>query len=66
MDREVVFQNLREEFNQGRVSKPTATKAMNYYNSKVEPKERITGCMCTSVKRKIYGRMMLEWYESGD
>lgn len=64
MDREVIFNQLREEFDAKRVSKQTATKAMNIYNAEVSKEERITGCLCTVAKRKIVSKMMLEWYEA--
>jgi len=63
MDREVIFDQLRNEYEEGRVSKPTAVNAMNFYNQNVEADKKLKGCLCTVAKRRISARMMLEWYE---
>lgn len=56
-----LFEVLKVEFEQKNITKPTANKAQNIYNRYNEKK--ITGCMCTRIKRQIYGKLMLDWYE---
>ena len=56
---------LKLEFNKGVVTKRTAVKARDVYN-KYTIDQRVTYCMCTSVKRNVFARQFIEWYEGLD
>jgi len=47
----------------GAVNKTTAVKARNVYNAYHEKVDHITDCMCSRIRRKILGSVILEWYE---
>lgn len=64
MDREVVFKDLRVEFDSGYVTKRTAKDAQKIYNA--ESEDNIKDCMCSTVRRSILAKKMLEWFESTD
>lgn len=61
---EDIFTKLSQEFNDGYILKSTATKAKDIYNR--SNKEKIDYCMCRPVKRMMYAKTMLEWYEIQD
>jgi len=62
MDREVVFKDLRVEFDSGYVTKRTAKDAQKIYNA--ESEDNIKDCFCSTVRRSILAKKMLEWFES--
>lgn len=62
MDREVVFNDLKVEFDSGYVTKRTAKDAQKIYNA--ESEDNIKDCMCSSVRRSILAKKMLEWFET--
>ena len=64
MDREVVFNDLKVEFDSGYVTKRTAKDAQNIYNA--ESEDNIKDCMCSSVRRSILAKKMLEWFETAN
>ena len=64
MDREVVFKDLKVEFDSGYVTKRTAKDAQKIYNA--ESEDNIKDCMCSSVRRSILAKKMLEWFETAD
>lgn len=57
-----LFEQLKDEFNTGKVSKVTAVRCRDVWNV-YNPTRKITYCMCSSVQRRIYGRDFIEWYE---
>jgi hypothetical protein len=57
-----LFEQLKDEFNTGKVSKVTIVRVRDVYN---KYSERIVKyCMCSSVQRRIYAKDFIEWYES--
>ena len=62
MDREVVFHDLKVEFDSGYVTKRTIKDAQKIYNA--ESEDNIKDCMCSSVRRSILAKKMLEWFET--
>lgn len=58
-----ILERLREQFYEGYVVKKTVIKARNIWN-KYNPTDEVTYCMCTSVKRHVYAKQFIEWYES--
>ena len=58
-----ILTRLRDQFADGIVIKKTVIKGRNIWNKYHEPKDHITYCMCTSVKRNIYAKSIIEWYE---
>ena len=64
MDREVVFKDLKVEFDSGYVTKRTAKAAQKIYNA--ESEDNIKDCMCSTVRRSILAKKMLEWFESAN
>ena len=57
------LETLKEELN-GVVNKVTAIRSRDIYNKYNE--EKITDCMCSRIRRKILGKVILEWYEGQD
>jgi len=58
----IIFERLRTQFEAKVVTKKTALAARDIFN-KYNPSEKVTYCMCTSVKRNIYAKQFIEWYE---
>ena len=58
-----IMDRLRDQFSEGLVVKKTAIKAKNIYN-KYNPSTPVGYCMCTAVRRHIYVKQFIEWYES--
>ena len=61
-----ILTRLRDQFANGLVVKKTVIKGKNIWNKYHDKKEWITYCMCTSVRRQIYAKQIIEWYESID
>jgi hypothetical protein len=57
-----LFEQLKDEFNSGKVSKVTAIRCRDIWNI-YHPEKKITYCMCSSVQRRIYAKDFLDWYE---
>lgn len=57
-----ILQRLSDQFKEGLIVKKTVLKARDIWN-KYNPNNQVTYCMCTSVKRNIYARQFIEWYE---
>jgi hypothetical protein len=57
-----ILQRLSDQFKEGLIVKRTVLKARDIWN-KYNPDNRVTYCMCTSVRRNIYARQFIEWYE---
>jgi hypothetical protein len=58
-----LFEQLKDEFKTGKVSKVTAVRCRDVWNI-YNPTRKITYCMCSSFQRRIYGKDFIEWYES--
>lgn len=56
-----LFEQLKDEFNAGKVNKVTIVRVKDIYNKYSERK--VTYCMCSSVQRRIYAKDFLDWYE---
>ena len=56
-----LFEQLKDEFNAGKVNKVTIVRVKEVYNKYSERK--VTYCMCSSVQRRIYAKDFLDWYE---
>ncbi len=55
-----LFEQLKDEFNSGKVNKVTIVRVRDIYNK--YSKYTITYCMCSSVQRRIYAKDFLTWY----
>ncbi len=60
-----IMERLRDQFNDGLVVKKTVIKAKNIWN-KYNPSNQVEYCMCTAVRRHVYAKQFIEWYESLD
>ena len=56
-----LFEQLKDEFNAGKVNKVTIVRVRDVYNK--YSKYTISYCMCSSVQRRIYAKDFIEWYE---
>lgn len=59
-----ILTRLRDQFAEGLVVKKTVIKGKNIWNKYHAKSEWISYCMCTAVKRKIYAKSIIDWYES--
>jgi hypothetical protein len=57
-----ILERLKTQFTTGIVTKKTVVQAREIWNKYNTPP--VTYCMCTSVKRNIYAKQFIEWYES--
>jgi len=57
-----IMNRLSDQFKDGFVIKKTVLKARDIYNK--YSGERVDYCMCTEVRRRIYAKTFIEWYES--
>jgi hypothetical protein len=56
-----LFEQLKDEFNAGKVNKVTIVRVKEVYNKYSD--RQVTYCMCSSVQRRIYAKDFLDWYE---
>lgn len=56
------FELLKDELQEGNVSKSTAIHARNIYN-RYNPTKKVSYCMCQKVKRHVLATQFMEWYE---
>jgi hypothetical protein len=56
-----LFEQLKDEFNAGKVNKVTIVRVRDVYNKYSD--RQVTYCMCSSVQRRIYAKDFLDWYE---
>jgi hypothetical protein len=56
-----LFEQLKDEFNAGKVNKVTIVRVKDVYNKYSD--RQVTYCMCSSVQRRIYAKDFLDWYE---
>lgn len=57
-----ILSRLRDQFNEGFVVKRTVLKARDIFNK--YNTDKVDYCMCTKVRRQIYAKQFIEWYES--
>lgn len=56
-----ILSRLKDQFNDGFVVKRTVLKARDIFNK--YNTEQVSYCMCTKVRRQIYAKQFIEWYE---
>jgi len=56
-----LFEQLKDEFNSGKVNKVTIVRVRDIYNKYVD--NQVKYCMCSSVQRRIFAKDFIEWYE---
>jgi len=56
-----IFERLKRQFNEGLIVKRTIVKARDIYNR--FNADQVNYCMCTSIKRQIYAKQFITWYE---
>ena len=56
-----LFEQLKDEFNSGKVNKVTIVRVRDVYNKYSE--RTVTYRLCSSVQRRIYAKDFLDWYE---
>ena len=59
-----VFEQLKAEYDQKNVTKPTALASLRVYNKYNEKK--VKTCMCSRIQRSIFAKDFLEWYEGAN
>jgi len=57
-----LFELLKVEYAQGRVTKPTMSRCQPIYNFYTH--KGVKNCMCSKVGRTILAKEFLTWYES--
>ena len=57
-----IMERLKDQFTESLVVKKTVIKARNIWN-KYNPTNEVTYCMCTAVRRRVYAKKFIEWYE---
>jgi len=55
-----LFEQLKDEFNAGKVNKVTIVRVRDVYNKYAD--REVKYCMCSSVQRRIYAKDFLTWY----
>jgi len=55
-----LFEQLKDEFNSGKVNKVTIVRVRDIYNKYAD--REVKYCMCSSVQRRIYAKDFLTWY----
>jgi hypothetical protein len=56
-----IFERLKSQFEEGFIVKKTVIKARDIWNK--YNTDKINYCMCTKVRRQIYAKQFIEWYE---
>jgi hypothetical protein len=57
-----ILERLKAQFKDEFVVKRTVLKARDIFNK--YNKNKVDYCMCTKVRRHIYAKQFIEWYES--
>jgi hypothetical protein len=57
-----ILERLKIQFSDGLVVKKTVIKARDIFNK--YNLNKVDYCMCTSVRRNIYAKQFIDWYES--
>lgn len=56
-----IYERLKAQFADGFVVKKTVLKARDIYNK--HNTDKVNYCMCTKVRRQVYAKQFLTWYE---
>jgi hypothetical protein len=56
-----ILERLKFQFEEGFIVKRTVIKARDIWNK--YNTDKINYCMCTKVRRQIYAKQFIEWYE---
>jgi hypothetical protein len=56
-----ILERLKFQFEEGFIVKRTVLKARDIWNK--YNTDKINYCMCTKVRRQIYAKQFIEWYE---
>ena len=56
-----ILERLKSQFEEGFIVKKTVIKARDIWNN--YNTDKINYCMCTKVRRQIYAKQFIEWYE---
>ena len=56
-----ILERLKSQFEDGFIVKKTVIKARDIWNK--YNTDKINYCMCTKVRRQIYAKQFIEWYE---
>jgi hypothetical protein len=56
-----ILERLKSQFEEGFIVKKTVIKARDIWNK--YNTDKINYCMCTKVRRQIYAKQFIEWYE---
>jgi hypothetical protein len=56
-----IFERLKSQFEEGFIVKKTVIKARDIWNK--YNTDKINYCMCTKVRRQIYAKQFIDWYE---
>jgi hypothetical protein len=56
-----ILERLKFQFEEGFIVKKTVIKARDIWNK--YNTDKINYCMCTKVRRQIYAKQFIEWYE---
>jgi hypothetical protein len=56
-----ILERLKSQFEEGFIVKKTVIKARDIWNK--YNTDKINYCMCTKVRRQIYAKQFIDWYE---
>jgi hypothetical protein len=56
-----ILERLKSQFEEGFIVKKTVIKSRDIWNK--YNTDKINYCMCTKVRRQIYAKQFIEWYE---
>ena len=56
-----ILERLKSQFEDGFIVKKTVIKARDIWNK--YNTDKINYCMCTKVRRQIYAKQFIDWYE---
>jgi hypothetical protein len=56
-----ILSRLKSQFKEGFIVKKTVLKARDIWNK--YNTDKVNYCMCTKVRRNIYAKQFIEWYE---
>lgn len=57
-----ILERLSVQFAEGLIVKKTVIKARDIWN-KYNPNDQVSYCMCTKVRRHVYAKQFIQWYE---
>jgi hypothetical protein len=56
-----ILERLKSQFEEGFIVKKTVIKSRDIWNK--YNMDKINYCMCTKVRRQIYAKQFIDWYE---